>query len=94
MKIDTKDSTEQKDNLRHIWRKIFEVLRSMRKLNPNIFKGVTKYDERVFAFTKPKDPASTNNRDQCFFISDHILLMDFCKGHFKTLFAEFAKRAN
>ena len=82
------------ENLTPKRRNIFNVLRRMRKSHPGIVKGVTTYDGRVYAFTKPINPAATNPRDQRHLISDQVMLTNFCREFIKSSLDEFLERAD
>ena len=59
---------------------IFTALRRMKKIHPNLVKGVTTYDGSVFAFTKP---LATATRDRRHHIQNHESLVEFCREYVK-----------
>lgn len=70
---------------------IFNTLRSMRRDSPDLLKGVTTYDGKVYAYTKPVSPNS--NRDQKHYIANQSDLVSFCREHIKKPIENFLSSA-
>ena len=70
-------------------RNVFNLLRRMRRSHPNIVKGVTSYDGRVYAFTKPVNSSSTNPRDQRHLINNEATLKSFCREYIQSSLENF-----
>ena len=64
-------------------RTIFNTLRKMKANHPDIVKGCTTYDGRVFAFTKPPMSAPTGSRDVKHLVNSHTQLVKFCIDYVK-----------
>ena len=60
-------------------RKIFNTLRFMKRQHPELVKGVSSYEGRVYAYT-PNDRAvaAGPSRDRRHLVNDHDALVKFC----------------
>ena len=65
------------ESLTPLRRKIFNALRKMKQDVPDIVKGCTTLDGKIFVFTPP---VANNTRDQRHFIPDWDALKEFCRG--------------
>ena len=68
-------------------RAIFNTLRSMRRDSPDLLKGISTYDGKIYAYTKPVTPRS--NRDQKHLIANHDDLVSFCREYIKKPIENF-----
>ena len=62
-------------------RKMYNALRAMKKNAPDVIKGCTSMEGKIFAFTPP---ATTNGRDRKHFIEDWAALQTFCREYVKA----------
>ena len=67
---------------------LFFALRKMRSAHPEIVKGCTTFEGKVFAFTKPSNP-SVYARDQRHFINSYDKLVSFCRDFIKVPMENF-----
>ena len=74
------------ESLTPLRRKIFNVLRTMKKNVPDIVKGCTSMDGKIFAFTPPATP---NGRDRKHYIEDWGALQAFCRDFVKKTLDDF-----
>ena len=68
------------ESLTPLRKKMFNALRSMRKGVPDIVKGSTSMEGKVYAFTPP---LAENGRDQRHYIEDWDALKTFCRDYVK-----------
>ena len=62
-------------------RKVFHTLRSIKKAHPEIVKGVTTLDGKVFVYTQSENPAVT--RDVRHLVNNQESLSNFCVHYIK-----------
>ena len=70
------------ESLTPMRRTIFKTLRSMKRAHPDLVRGCTTYEGRVFAFTK-STVASAQNRDKRHLINSYGDLIGFCREYVK-----------
>ena len=68
------------ESLTPLRRKMYTALRMMRKKAPEVVKGCTSMDGKIFAFTSPTAP---NGCDQKHHIEDWEALQNFCRDFVK-----------
>ena len=64
-------------------RKIFNTLRFMKRQHPELVKGVSSFEGRVFAYTPNDSPAANSTRDRRHLVNDHDMLVKFCREFVK-----------
>ena len=75
------------ESLTPLRKNIFTTLRRMKKDHPDLVKGVTTFDGKIYAFTKPVSPSVA--RDQKHYIANKTQLVNFCRDHVKKPIDEF-----
>lgn len=74
------------ESLTPLRRSMYYSLRKMRHDHPNIVKGCTTQDGKIFAYT---DPTAPGQRDQRHFIATMDDLKQFCRTYVKKPFQDF-----
>ena len=74
------------ESLTPLRRKLLGILSSMKKKSPELVKGCTTLEGKVFAFTPP---ASGMTRDTRHYIPDMETLRSFCRAHIQLPLDEF-----
>ena len=59
-------------------RKIFNTLRFMKREHPELVKGVSSFEGRVYAYTPNQSSAASTSRDRRHLVNDHDALVKFC----------------
>ena len=62
-------------------RQIFKTLRSMKRAHPELVKGVSTHDGKVFAYTP--NPNSESGRDSRHLVTDYDAMVKFCREYVK-----------
>ena len=73
-------------------RKIFNTLRSIRRQHPDLVRGVSTFDGKVFAYTEnhsAPQTASARTKDLRHLVNDYESLRTFCDDHIKKPIGTF-----
>ena len=79
------------DSLTPLRSRIFQILRKMKINNPNIIKGCTTMDGKVYVFTKP---VRHGEKDQRHWIVNMDTLSTFCRDHLEKSLDTFLDESN
>ena len=63
-------------------RKIFNTLRAMKRQHPELIRGFSTVDGRVFAYTK-NPTGSETARDKRHLVNTYDAMVEFCREHIK-----------
>ena len=77
------------ESLTPVRMKMFRALRQMKSRVPNLIKGCTTIEGKVYAFTPPADGAASGSRDRRHFIRDLQELREFCRTYVKESLDSF-----
>ena len=70
------------ENLTPLRRSIFKTLRTMKREHPNLVKGVSTHEGKVFVYTK-SESSDPNSRDKRHTVSSYDTLEKFCNDYIK-----------
>ena len=77
---------------------IFHTLRKIRKTSPNLIAGISTYDGKVFAYTKPEAASSSSatntQRDRRHLVNNKFMLEEFCENFLKRPLSNFLDSFN
>ena len=69
-------------------RKIFNTLRSMKRQHPDLVKGVSTQDGKIFAYTR-SPTAAESSRDTRHLVNTYESMINFCREHVKKPIENF-----
>ena len=70
-------------------RKIFNVLRQVKREHPELVRGVSTYEGRVFAYTKNDQPGSEPTRDRRHLVNSYDMLSEFFRDYVRKPIGSF-----
>ena len=75
------------ESLTPLRRSIFNTVRSMKRAHPDLVKGCSSYEGRVYVYTSPANPSQT--RDRRHLLSSNEDLKEFCREYIKQPLENF-----